>query len=200
MIRLAGGPLYAIRKRPHPGGLSSPRKYKRLQFFLLNCRKILYTLLLSVLTHVSAMARELFTIGYQGATIDTFIANLIANNIDCVLDVRALPLSRKPGFSKTELARRLNLAEIQYVHFAELGTPKTVRENLKTTHDYSTFFRTMETYLAKQKDSIETAYNYIIKHKCCLMCFERFAAECHRKIVAAKIKERDGNGLKIKDI
>jgi uncharacterized protein (DUF488 family) len=146
------------------------------------------------------MARELFTIGYQGTTIDTFIASLLANNINCVLDVRALPLSRKPGFSKTELARRLNLAEIQYVHFAELGTPKAIRGNLKTTRDYSTFFRVMEAYLAKQKDTIETAYSYVIKHKCCLMCFEHLADECHRKIIAAKIKERDGNGLKIKNI
>ena len=146
------------------------------------------------------MVRELFTIGYQGTTIDTFIANLATNNIDCVIDIRALPLSRKPGFSKTDLARRLNLAEIQYVHFAELGTPKPIRENLKATRDYSTFFKTMETYLAKQKDPIETAYNYVSKYNCCLMCFERLATECHRKIVAAKIKERGGNGLKIKNI
>jgi len=146
------------------------------------------------------MARELFTIGYQGATIDTFIASLLANNINCVLDVRALPLSRKPGFSKAELARRLNLVEIQYVHFAELGTPESVRENLKITRDYSTFFGTMEAYLAKQKYPIEIAYSYVIKYKCCLMCFERLADECHRKIIAAKIKERDGNGLKIKNI
>jgi uncharacterized protein (DUF488 family) len=146
------------------------------------------------------MARELFTIGYQGATIDTFIASLLANNINCVLDVRALPLSRKPGFSKAELARRLNLVEIQYVHFAELGTPESVRENLKATRDYSAFFRTMEAYLTKRREPIEAAYNYVSKHRCCLMCFEHFADECHRKIVAAKIKERDGNGLKIKDI
>jgi len=146
------------------------------------------------------MARQLFTVGYEGSTIDTFIANLLSNNIDCLLDVRALAFSRKPGFSKTELARRLNRSEIQYVHLADLGSPKPLRENLKSTRDYSTFFKTMESYLTSKKGAIEAAYKCVINHTCCLMCFERLAAECHRKIVAAKIKARDGNGLQIKHI
>ena len=148
----------------------------------------------------AAMVRELFTIGYQGTTIDTFIANLATNNIDCVIDIRALPLSRKPGFSKTDLARRLNLAEIQYVHFAELGTPKPIRENLKATRDYSTFFKKMEKYLAGKKDAIQQAYNHVMNSRCCLMCFERLADQCHRKIVAEKIKATNGDGLQIINI
>lgn len=146
------------------------------------------------------MPTQLFTVGYEGTSIDVFIANLLTKNIDCILDVRALPLSRKPGFSKTELARRLNRAKIDYVHLADLGTPKPIRENLKSTRDYSTFFKTMDTYLANKKDAIEAAYNYVINHTCCLMCFERLAAECHRKIVARRIEARDGNGLQIKNI
>ncbi len=70
------------------------------------------------------MSRELFTMGYEGTTIDTFIGNLQAKRIDCVLDIRALPLSRKPGFSKKKLAERLCLVGIRYIHLAELGTPK----------------------------------------------------------------------------
>jgi uncharacterized protein (DUF488 family) len=146
------------------------------------------------------MPRQLFTIGYEGATVQIFIANLLSNNIDCVLDVRALPLSRKPGFSKTQLEQRLKLAKIQYVHLGDLGTPKPIRENLKSTRDYSTFFEWMERYVASKKDAIEAAYNYVIHHTCCLMCFERHAAECHRKIVAHTIKARDGNSLQIRHI
>lgn len=146
------------------------------------------------------MPRQLFTIGYEGTSIDTFIANLLTNNIDCVLDVRALPLSRKPGFSKTEIARRLNRAKIEYVHLGDLGTPKPIREKLKSTRDYSTFFKTMERYLGNKKDAIEAAYRHVINHTCCLMCFERLAAECHRKIVARRIKARERNGLQIKHI
>lgn len=74
------------------------------------------------------MPRQLFTVGYEGTTLDAFIANLLANNINCILDVRAIAFSRKPGFSKAQLARRLDLAKIKYIHLTELGTPKPIRE------------------------------------------------------------------------
>lgn len=143
------------------------------------------------------MPRNLFTVGYEGTNINGFIANLLTNSVDCVLDVRQLPLSRKPGFSKNELAQRLNRAKIQYVHLADLGTPKPIRQKLKSTRDYSTFFKKMDAYLAARKDAIETAYKYAINNTSCLMCFERLADQCHRKLVAKKIKQRNGNGLQI---
>ncbi|UCF43976.1 MAG: DUF488 domain-containing protein [Planctomycetota bacterium] len=87
------------------------------------------------------MPRNLFTVGYEGTNINGFIANLLTNSVDCVLDVRQRPLSRKPGFSKNELAQRLNSSKIQYVHLPDLGTPKPIRQKLKSTRDYSTFFK-----------------------------------------------------------
>ena len=146
------------------------------------------------------MVRQLFTAGYEGTTIDGFIDRLQANRINCVLDVRYFPFSRKPGFSKTKLARRLNQSKIKYVHLRELGTPKKFRENLKSTGNYSDFFKKMNKYLAGKKDAIEEAYHYVMHKRCCLMCFEQLSAQCHRKIVARKIKIRDGNGLQIKHI
>jgi uncharacterized protein (DUF488 family) len=146
------------------------------------------------------MGRELFTVGYEGITIDTFIDNLQTNRIDCILDIRALPLSRKPGFSKTKLAERLRLSGVRYIHLAELGTPKNIRDKLKSTRDYSTFFKKMEKYLAGQRKAIELAHNYVMNSRCCLMCLERLADHCHRKMVAIQIKELDGNGLQIKNI
>jgi uncharacterized protein (DUF488 family) len=138
--------------------------------------------------------------GYERTTIHTFIANLRANNIDCVLDVRALAFSRKPGFSKTALSQSLESENIRYVHIPDLGTPKPIREKLKSTGDYSEFFKTMDIYLTDKQDAIEFAYNYVNQHTCCLMCFEHLAQECHRNIVASKIKDRDGNGLQIEHI
>lgn len=146
------------------------------------------------------MGRELFTVGYEGATIDSFISNLQANNINCILDVRALPLSRKPGFSKNQLAGRLRRVDIHYIHLAELGTPKDIRDKLKSTRDYSTFFEKMERYLAEKKDAIEQAYNHVMSSRCCLMCFERLADKCHRKIIAEKIKGTNRDGLEITHI
>ena len=146
------------------------------------------------------MGRELFTVGYQGVTIEGFIDNLHANNIKCILDVRAYPLSRKPGFSKNILTQKLNRAKIKYVHLGELGAPKSFRDDLKLTGDYSDFFKKMNVYLASKKDTIEEAYRYVTQKRCCLMCFEQLATQCHRKIVAKKIKVRDKNGLQIKHL
>jgi uncharacterized protein (DUF488 family) len=138
--------------------------------------------------------------GYEGIDIHTFIANLLTNGINCILDVRALAFSRKPGFSKTALAQSLENANIHYVHLPDLGTPKPVREKLKSTGNYSDFFKTMDAYLTSKQDAVESAYEYVNEHVCCLMCFEHRADECHRKIVASKIKIRDGNGLQIKHL
>ena len=146
------------------------------------------------------MARQLFTAGYEGTTIHTFITTLQTNNVDCVIDVRALAFSRKPGFSKTALARNLESANIRYVHLPDLGTPKPIREKLKSTADYADFFKTMDAHLEGKQDAIEFAYKFVNENTCCLMCFEHLAEQCHRNIVANKIKARDGNGLQIKHI
>jgi uncharacterized protein (DUF488 family) len=146
------------------------------------------------------MTRQLFTVGYEGRDINTFLHNLRSNAIDCVLDIREVPLSRKRGFSKTELARRLNRFGIEYVHLRDLGSPRPIREKLKLTRDYATFFKKMQTHLTNKKDAIEAAYHYVMTNTCCLMCFERLAADCHRKLVARKIKVRDGNSLEIKHL
>lgn len=146
------------------------------------------------------MSKALYTIGYEGTHIESFIDYLHDNNIQCLIDVRALPLSRKSGFSKTKLSQRLHSAEIRYVHLGELGTPKDIREELKTTCDYSTFFKKMEKYLSDKQEAIEVAYDHAMKRTCCLMCFEKFASQCHRKLVAERIKATNGNGLQIKHI
>ena len=146
------------------------------------------------------MGQELFTMGYEGISIESFIDNLKVNNINCIIDVRALPLSRKPGFSKTQLARRLNDVKIQYIHLPELGSPKDIRDELKSTRNYKAFFKKMEKYLAGKKETIQQAYNHVINTRCCLLCFERFAEQCHRKIVAEKIKSTNGDSLQIMHI
>jgi uncharacterized protein (DUF488 family) len=146
------------------------------------------------------MSRNLFTVGYEGREIDGFVTRLINHAVNCLLDVREVPLSRKPGFSKTTLAQRLAHDNITYVHFRQLGSPKFAREKLKLDNDYEAFFATMEKHLSDKQDAIKGAYAYVANNTCCLMCYERVADTCHRKVVANKIKEWNGNGLKIKHI
>jgi uncharacterized protein (DUF488 family) len=139
----------------------------------------------------------LFTIGYEGTDLAAFLECLQENAVECLIDVREVPFSRKKGFSKTALSRALEARGMHYVHFKELGSPGSVREELKAGGDYAKFFDEMEKYLATRQEEIEQAYSYVGRMTCCVMCYERLAAMCHRNVVVKKIKERDGNGLEV---
>jgi uncharacterized protein (DUF488 family) len=74
------------------------------------------------------MRLKLFTIGYEGATMGEFLAALQAAGVERLIDVRAVPNSRRPGFSKTPLRNALAEVGIEYVHLRALGTPAAGRE------------------------------------------------------------------------
>jgi uncharacterized protein (DUF488 family) len=143
---------------------------------------------------------EVLTIGYEGRNIGEFVSRLKNYNVTRLIDVREIPLSRKRGFSKTTLKERLQTEGIEYIHLRSLGSPSEIRNKLKTDWDYDYFFKAYGNYLSQNQDVIAETYNYITDGVNCLMCFERHANECHRSAVALKIKEHDGNGLKITHI
>ena len=143
------------------------------------------------------MVRRLFTIGYEGINIETFISILNNHSINCLLDVRELPLSRKPGFSKNTLEKKLQNYNIAYIHLKELGSPKPVRDRLRLNKNFQKFFAAMDKHLARKSNAIEQAYTHVVNNTCCLMCFEHLYEHCHRSLVAHKIKVRDGNGLRV---
>ena len=64
-----------------------------------------------------------FTVGYEGRTLDEFVQLLLAARVERVVDVRALPLSRRRGFSKTPLKCALAAQGIEYVHVRAAGNP-----------------------------------------------------------------------------
>ena len=146
------------------------------------------------------MGSQLFTIGYEGRDLDTFLDCLAQNGIECLLDVREVAYSRKKGFSRTALAKALEMKGIRYVHLKDLGSPGALRDELKSGGDYGKFFRGMEEHLATQRETIAEAHSHAVQMRCCLMCYEKLAAMCHRKIVARKIKQHDGNGLEVKHL
>jgi uncharacterized protein (DUF488 family) len=143
---------------------------------------------------------ELFTIGYEGKEIDEFIARLKKYKVTRLIDVREIPLSRKKGFSKTILQDRLTNENIEYLHFKSLGSPSEIRHELKSTWDYDAFFRKYSEYLSNNLAVIKEVYQYILDGTNCIMCFEQFPNKCHRSVIAKKIKDYNGNGLKIIDI
>jgi uncharacterized protein (DUF488 family) len=130
----------------------------------------------------------LSTIGYEGASLDDFIATLLAANISRLIDVRELPISRRKGFAKTSLATALGAAGIEYVHLKGLGDPKPGREAARRK-DYTTFHRIFSTHMRTQtaKKDLKIAAEITKGGGVCLMCFERDPHTCHRTLVAAAV-------------
>ncbi|MCO6177139.1 DUF488 family protein [Ciceribacter sp. RN22] len=135
---------------------------------------------------------NLMTIGYEGSTIDDFVRTLEVAGVQVLVDVRAVTVSRKKGFSKNRLAARLEAHGIRYVHAKDLGDPKPGREAARAG-DFDTFKKIFGEHLAT--DSAQRAVHdvaSIAKEKMtCLMCYERDPTTCHRQIVANQLKDYD---------
>jgi uncharacterized protein (DUF488 family) len=129
---------------------------------------------------------ELFTIGYEGADLGAFLRRLKAEGVSVLVDVRELPLSRRPGFSKTQLADLLQEHGIQYIHSRELGAPRRIRHELRETGDFKTYFQQFNVYLKTQRAVLERLVRECVG-SVVLMCFERNPAECHRSAVAREL-------------
>ncbi len=142
-----------------------------------------------------------FTIGYEGLNTKSFMAWLKRFDISFIADVRHLPLSRKKGFSKTAMSELLAAENIVYENYRELGTSKEMREKLYKYHNYKEFFSNYSESLEDKTEYVRDLLNNVQKgHNVALLCFERDAEKCHRKIIAEKIKKMDGNGMQIKHI
>lgn len=131
---------------------------------------------------------KIFTIGYEGAAQDEVIAALRAAGVERVIDVRALPLSRKPGFSKTALAAGLREAGIDYVHLKALGTPPEGREaarkgnRAKLEEVYAGQLELPEAIVQSQR-----MRDLAAEKPSALLCFERDPGMCHRTLLVQAV-------------
>jgi uncharacterized protein (DUF488 family) len=122
---------------------------------------------------------------------------LKAAGVERVIDVRALPLSRRPGFSKTPLAASLKEAGIEYVHLKALGTPKAGRDAAKKGD-----VATLEVVYAGQLELPEAQaqaaqmLSLAAEKPSALLCFERNPAHCHRTLLL----EAEGQGAEVVDL
>jgi len=134
------------------------------------------------------MAKDLLTIGYEGCTIADVLAEVRAAKIGLLIDVRAVPQSRKPGFSKRQLAAGLDEQGIAYIHLQGLGTPKPGRDAVRAGHPerMEVIFREHMTSDRAQVD-LAQAKQLARERRCCLLCFEQDPAMCHRRFVAEMI-------------
>ena len=131
---------------------------------------------------------KIFTIGYEKATQAELITALEQAGVKRVIDVRAVPLSRRPGFSKNVLANGLAEHDIDYVLLKALGTPPEGREAARK-HDLKTLDRVYSGQLEEPEAIVQAQQmlDLAAQKPSALLCFERDPSGCHRTLLLKKI-------------
>lgn len=134
--------------------------------------------------HLQKTMPMLFTIGYEGKSLEAFINILIQNDIRLLCDVRKNPLSRKFGFSKSKLEHVLETIGIKYIHIPEVGIESDKRTSLTSRAAYDALFADYENSLPQITEHLERiallCKNY---QRVALMCYEEDPQICHRHII-----------------
>ncbi len=135
------------------------------------------------------MSAKLFTVGYEGRSLDELVGTLYAAGVERLIDVRELPLSRRRGFSKTALGDTLRESGIEYVHVKALGNPKPNRERY-WAGDVEGGAAVYRKHLNNGSRSalVELAES-LGDDPACLLCYERDHTECHRDVIVQELQE-----------
>lgn len=129
---------------------------------------------------------QLFTIGYEGKTLEQYINLLIINDVHLLCDVRKNAYSQKYGFSKSQLEKACVGVGIKYVHIPQLGIESEFRQDLRSQKDYDNLFEFYEENTLKQNQEYLLKVRELIdsEKRIALTCFEHNPKECHRARVA----------------
>jgi uncharacterized protein (DUF488 family) len=129
--------------------------------------------------------RVAFSVGYEGRELDDFVALLARAGVERVVDVRALPLSRRRGFSKTPLRRALAARGIDYAHLREAGNPyRDLRDDPERS------LRLYEKYLDAHPAVLDGVEAVLAERRGALLCLEALPEHCHRSVLAKKLAAR----------
>jgi uncharacterized protein (DUF488 family) len=141
-----------------------------------------------------AQAKKLFTIGYEQTPPQAVLNELETAGVKLLVDVRAVVSSRRPGFSKNQLAASLDERGIGYIHMKGLGTPKEGRLAARSG-DMKALDRIYAKHLKtpQAKEELDELSALVTKAgPVCILCYERDHQRCHRKWIAEIIHDRDG--------
>jgi uncharacterized protein (DUF488 family) len=140
-----------------------------------------------------AKAKKLFTIGYEQTPAKSVLDELQRAGVKLLVDVRAVASSRRPGFSKNQLAAGLDQRGIAYVHLRGLGTPKDGRIAARSGQFdalHKIYAKHLKTPQAREElDELSS----LVKKSgpVCILCYERDHLHCHRRWIAEIIEDRD---------
>ena len=140
-----------------------------------------------------ARRRKFFTIGYEQTPVKSVLDELAQAGVKLLVDVRAVASSRRPGFSKSQLAAGLDERGIGYVHLRGLGTPKEGRLAARSG-DYDTLQKIYAKHLQtpQAREELDELSSLVKKPgSICILCYERDHRHCHRRWIAEIIEERD---------
>lgn len=132
----------------------------------------------------------IYTIGYEGISLENYINELIKNDIKLLVDVRKNPFSRKFGFSYKTLGNILPKLSIDYVHIPELGIESNKRQDLNNETAYKKLFDEYKTTLPNRAEALNKVLDLQKKYsRIALTCFEKSHHECHRHCVSDYLVE-----------
>lgn len=164
--------------------------YRRFPWFTLNTQRP--DLLASAQPCKPTAPAAVYTIGYQGRSVDGFFDLLLRKGIRTILDVRRNPVSRKYGFARSSMKNIAEKLDVQYVHMPQLGIPSARRQDLNAPCDYERLLDWYERTLPNRTDRIEEAIEYVRSTPSVLLCAEANPLRCHRGRLANAIAERTG--------
>jgi hypothetical protein len=144
----------------------------------------------------------LFTIGYEGISLEEYLVRLLKNDVKVLVDVRNNPSSMKYGFSKSQLQKYCGYLGIQYLHFPDVGIQSDQRQELNSQSDYDKLFSVYrKNNLTKTNKSQYEILNLLKQHKrIALTCFEANICQCHRKHLAEAIETLPNFSYEVKHI
>jgi uncharacterized protein (DUF488 family) len=134
----------------------------------------------------------LYTIGYEGRQIEDVTALLVDAGVELLVDVRKVPMSRRPAFRKNALASALEECGIGYEGMSELGTPQPLRDYLADTKNYEVFFRRFGKNLDRCDDALYELTALARENRVAILCFEADALRCHRSVIAQRVEKSLG--------
>jgi len=147
--------------------------------------------------HRPTTPADLFTIGYESLKPARFVELLKLSRVEVLVDVRELPVSRKPGFAKNALAALLVKNGIEYRHAPEFGCPRDVRHAYRDSGDWVRYTREFMRFLSTRKTALRVFAEFVVERRCCLLCLEEDFNFCHRKYVAEAIADHVLGGARI---
>jgi len=183
--------------------------YKNYPYYAINSiiiNRILDTdeckIINDIKTNYEDRSKKLFTIGYEGVSLEEYINKLIQNNVKILCDVRKNPISMKWGFSKSQLKTAVENVGITYIHIPELGINSELRTKLISLDDYNALFKRYDEEILPNKTIFLTEIMNLIKqHKrIALTCFEANPTMCHRSRIVLALSRLLKQNIDILDL